>query len=767
MPLWGLTSAQLKLRPWGLDPKLLASAKTITDPVHGDVYVTELEKRIIDSPPMQRLRRVHQVGTTHWIYPGATHSRFSHALGALRASQDLLDFVIEQRTGPSPQPDLFGEWEEEGARKQDPSLYPFRLAEATVLARLGGLLHDLCHVAFGHTVEDDLGLLTPHDENLERFSELWAGICESDPEVAKALSGDLAAALFPLIMSKRDRVKDNPFVGADGVHAEAADRYPFVGDIVGNTICADLLDYLRRDHQYLGLPMALGHRFLNGFYVTPTATPEAHRHRMVVSVARKGRERADVISELFKYLRYRYEESERALYHHAKLEIDARVGVLLELVHTLEWLDAAVEEGLVALDVVGGAEWQAFVEVRGKVLAGAAEGVTECGARARSLLDQVRTAVAKPVTGRTASDTSRRGDLLKTLDEAGRALEAGLAAMGSVSNAGAGSDHALHQAQTALTEVVEKAHVAESLARQSDLVPSRPIAEAAVQAGAAVTALAKVAAVGARARGRLERLVLERGDWGLLEHLYYSNRGSSGEIALAIHEAAGNLLHRGLFDAAAYSHPGAAARAAEIAKDYAAPARRHALVLAAAQAASEAAGYELPWWKFALWIPDPHMRLKPAGVLVDDGRHIAPLQELDRRGRNRGKEIYDSHEALWYVMLLADGDVPERARRAAMDVVAPALGITWSDKPPVEQQEEAPPPVRDESALISAIAKVAGLEGEKLRRFEDAAAANTIAARSKAPEERPVTLLQLAARIASEQTAAAEDRLPLSPPEAG
>jgi HD superfamily phosphohydrolase len=168
MPKWGLTPEQREAQPWGLPSAELAPAKTITDPVHGDIFVTRLEQRVIDSAPMQRLRRVRQLGATHLVYPGATHTRFSHCLGALRSAQDLFDAVVDHRHGPHAVRDLFGEWE------SNPAEYRKRVAEATVLARLGALLHDLTHVPFGHSVEDDIGLLTPHDENVPRFEELWS-----------------------------------------------------------------------------------------------------------------------------------------------------------------------------------------------------------------------------------------------------------------------------------------------------------------------------------------------------------------------------------------------------------------------------------------------------------------------------------------------------------------------------------------------------------------------------------------------------------------
>ncbi len=93
MSKWGATDPEPngEWTPWGIPRDLLAASKTITDPVHGDIYINKLEQLLIDSPPMQRLRRVRQLGTTHLVYPGATQTRFSHSLGTLRAAQDLLD----------------------------------------------------------------------------------------------------------------------------------------------------------------------------------------------------------------------------------------------------------------------------------------------------------------------------------------------------------------------------------------------------------------------------------------------------------------------------------------------------------------------------------------------------------------------------------------------------------------------------------------------------------------------------------------------------
>lgn len=341
MPKWGVDTTKFHddQTPWNLPLDLLKPAKTITDPIHGDVFVTQLEQRLIDSQPMQRLRRVRQLGTTHLVYPSATHSRFSHALGTMRSAQDLLDAVIDNRSGPRYEPDLLQEWDLEG--KLD-----LRLAEATVLARLGGLLHDLCHVPLGHTIEDDLGVLVAHDKNEPRFERLWA---EVDPVARAAIKAgtsffDAGVTLFEelrvLIMSKVDR-------------GSWRSSYPFVEDIVGNTICADLMDYLSRDHHHTGLPLAVGHRFANDFYVMGS-TDVHYAGKMVIRISRHGQGRPDIVTELLKYLRYRYELTERVLTHHAKTSADAMIGKLLEMWHDAEWLEqAAVDRPEIVAPIAG------------------------------------------------------------------------------------------------------------------------------------------------------------------------------------------------------------------------------------------------------------------------------------------------------------------------------------------------------------------------------------------------------------------------------
>jgi hypothetical protein len=118
-------------------------------PVHGYVELSLPEISIIDHPAFQRLRRVRQLGLAHFVFPGGTHSRFEHSIGAVYVAQRIVDSVnTNHRKGDSPE----GKWRLAGIP-----------AEVTPLIRLGALLHDIGHLPLGHTLEDELGHLNKHD----------------------------------------------------------------------------------------------------------------------------------------------------------------------------------------------------------------------------------------------------------------------------------------------------------------------------------------------------------------------------------------------------------------------------------------------------------------------------------------------------------------------------------------------------------------------------------------------------------------------------
>src|ERR1700723_2017845 len=73
----------------------------IRDPIHVFIRLESLEREVLKSRPVQRLRHIHQLALTNLIYPGATHRRFEHSLGVM----ELAGRVYEVITGHDHLPD--------------------------------------------------------------------------------------------------------------------------------------------------------------------------------------------------------------------------------------------------------------------------------------------------------------------------------------------------------------------------------------------------------------------------------------------------------------------------------------------------------------------------------------------------------------------------------------------------------------------------------------------------------------------------------------
>lgn len=632
MPTWGLSEQQRTMRPWGLHPALLMPCKVTTDPVHGDIHTTVLEQAIIDTPPFQRLRRVRQLGATHEVYPGATHTRFSHSLGALRVVQDLLDGVMSQHEGRHPVPDRVREWLD-----ADPPQAGYDIAQAVVLARLGALLHDLCHVPFGHSIEDDLRVLVPHDENGPRFAQLWRQLGDalqgrvrhhlpSSADAAGALTsvgtllepdGELHLQLRPLIISKDEH--------AEQLKAAGGMRYPFAADLVGNTICADLLDYLPRDHLYTGLPAAIGHRFTSAFFIVP-AQRGPYSERLALNIMQDGYERTDVVSELLKALRYRYELSERALYHHAKLAADVMVGKALDVWARAVWIEHAAPV-IATLD--------------------AAEELVEALDHHRLRVDAER-ALAKlaesdrppAANGGAAADT-----------EASGAETHGL------------SPDATEELSTASHgEETEPAELGPAI---SALIPSEGPATAIVLE---------------RQQQQLEDEVLGHGDDGLLERIAALGAdppcpGVGGPVVDDLRRQAA-ALGQALLDRELFAVGGRVgvddAPAAKLWDAFGSIEQRTAAQDEAQRFAEVGRDPRI-----LIWLPDPEMRLKLARVLVDNGEHINEFQAYEEARGGRGADIYRAHRRLWSLWVFCHRSMTIEHRDAALAYLAGKYGVAW------------------------------------------------------------------------------------------
>ena len=175
----------------------MKSQKILNDPVYGFITIpSELIFAIIDHPYFQRLRRIRQLGLTDFVYPGALHTRFHHALGAMHLMSITLDNLRIKGTDIS---------EDE--------------YEAALIAIL---LHDIGHGPFSHALEYSLLRGIPHEELSLLTIEL----------LNEEFGGQLTLAL---------RIFKN--------------QYPkkFLHQLVSSQLDIDRLDYLQRDCFFTGV----------------------------------------------------------------------------------------------------------------------------------------------------------------------------------------------------------------------------------------------------------------------------------------------------------------------------------------------------------------------------------------------------------------------------------------------------------------------------------------------------------------------------------
>ena len=171
--------------------------KIVNDPVHGFISIpTELIYDIIEHPYFQRLRRIKQLGLTHYVYPGATHTRFQHALGALYLMQQAIHIIREK-----------------GSEITQTE------AESVMIAIL---LHDIGHGPFSHALETSI----IEEYNHEKLSSVL--MSRLNVEFQGKLS--LAIEIF------------------NGTYHKG-----FLHQLVSSQLDMDRLDYLKRDSFYTGV----------------------------------------------------------------------------------------------------------------------------------------------------------------------------------------------------------------------------------------------------------------------------------------------------------------------------------------------------------------------------------------------------------------------------------------------------------------------------------------------------------------------------------
>lgn len=272
----------------GLD---LKPHKSIRLAVSGDVSLNRLECEIIDSPDFQRLRGIRQLGTAYLVYPTALHTRFDHSLGTLAMSCEMMQAIRENRRNSDEERLILPEQEQ--------------------LARLYALLHDIGHIPFGHELEDGFRIFPRHDRDPARLDRFVG----RERPIGRMILQHLGSELYDRFVA---------IMNAEGGDRTLLGEDLFIYDLVSNTVCADLLDYLRRDSMFCGMTLDLDYRFLRYLYLHRDG--RVRRAAVRVWKEEKPAPRRDVLSELIRLLDNRYLLGERVYFHHAKLVAGAMIA---------------------------------------------------------------------------------------------------------------------------------------------------------------------------------------------------------------------------------------------------------------------------------------------------------------------------------------------------------------------------------------------------------------------------------------------------------
>ncbi|MDE1834192.1 MAG: HD domain-containing protein [Candidatus Micrarchaeota archaeon] len=165
--------------------------KQIYDNVHGYIGLTETELGVVNSPLFQRLRSILQLESTYLVYPGATHTRFEHSLGAMFMIDQFMSYI--KKDG-----ELLSENE-----------------ELVQKMRLAALLHDIGHYPLSHAIEKVVVNALGGKDHVKFGSELikdfFAGALSSyrPREIIDIMSGTDKAGLSVYISSAFDADKSD------------------------------------------------------------------------------------------------------------------------------------------------------------------------------------------------------------------------------------------------------------------------------------------------------------------------------------------------------------------------------------------------------------------------------------------------------------------------------------------------------------------------------------------------------------------------------
>ncbi len=261
----------------------------VRDPIWNTIRLDRTALAIIDTPVFQRLRHIRQLGLAYLVYPGATHTRFDHALGVHHLVRRVLALLAERG-------------ELDGVDAVECSLVAY-----------AALLHDIGHYPYSHALEE------LDDRRMPGHHETLTGRFLGAPELREALQSiapDAARRIDAMIRGR----SESPLQG-----------------LVSGSLDLDKIEYLRRDAFFCGVPY--GQVDVDRLIHSLTLLRDPETGRLEIGIDEKG------ISALESLLFSKYQMFRNVYWHHA---VRAATAVYKRLVEVA--IDAAI---IVPDDLVG------------------------------------------------------------------------------------------------------------------------------------------------------------------------------------------------------------------------------------------------------------------------------------------------------------------------------------------------------------------------------------------------------------------------------
>ncbi len=219
-------------------------AKVIDDPIHKQIPLTKLESSIIQTKAFNRLHQVKQQSSAFLVFPGATHTRFTHSLGTMKIASEMATYMLHSLSGKDCE-ELF------------PS-YSTRVAELIQVIRLVALLHDIGHGPFSHTSEDVMKAV------LERKGETEKALSVTgDGEIGNLHVHEYSSYKLITTGEIRELIEAegiSPLAVASLLFEKSSPReslqkgHEILHQIISSNLDADRMDYLIRDSYFSGMP---------------------------------------------------------------------------------------------------------------------------------------------------------------------------------------------------------------------------------------------------------------------------------------------------------------------------------------------------------------------------------------------------------------------------------------------------------------------------------------------------------------------------------